>query len=124
MAADDRDRVLADVDGDADAEYLAREAALAGLPVALGEVGVVDVGLVHPDGVAQHDPVLVAGHRREHSAPLLESRLVGDTAQLGRHSTGTLRRMSLMKKTQARSGFRQYSRTVPVKELNLLSQKG
>lgn len=43
VAADDRDRVLVDVDGDADAQLLAGEAALAGLPVALGEVGVVYV---------------------------------------------------------------------------------
>lgn len=88
VAADDRDRVLVDVDGDADAQLLAGEAALAGLPVALGEVGVVYVGLVHPDGVAQHDPVLVAGHRREHAVPPLEGRLVGDAAHLGRALDG------------------------------------
>lgn len=39
------------------------------------------------------------------------------------HSTGTLWRMSLMKETQAGSGFRQCSRTVPVRELNLLPQQ-
>ena len=39
------------------------------------------------------------------------------------HSTGTLWRMSLMKETQARSGFLQCSRTVPVRELNLLPQQ-
>lgn len=61
MAANDRDGVLMDIDGDADAQLLAGEPALPGLPVAIGEVGVVDVGLVDPDGVAQHDPVLVAG---------------------------------------------------------------
>ena len=77
-----------DVDGDADAQLLTGKAALAGLPVALGEVGVVDVGLVHPDGVAQHDPVLVAGHRCEHAVPPLEGRLVGDAAQLGRALDG------------------------------------
>lgn len=58
------------------------------MPVALGEVGVVDVGLVHPDGVARHDPVLVAGHRGEHAVPPLEGRLVGDAAQLGRALDG------------------------------------
>ena len=63
VAAGDRVCVLVDVDGDADAQLLAGEAALPGLPVALGEVGVVDVGLVNPDGVAQHDPVPVAGYR-------------------------------------------------------------
>lgn len=63
MAAGDRVCVLVDVDGDVDAQLLAGEAALPGLPVALGEVGVVDVGLVNPDGVAQHDPVPVAGYR-------------------------------------------------------------
>lgn len=40
-AADYRDRVLVDVDDDADAQLLAGQAALPGLPVALGEVGVV-----------------------------------------------------------------------------------
>ena len=59
-----------------------------GLLVVLGEVGVVDVGLVHPDGVAQHDPVLVAGYRGEHAVPPLESGLVGDAAQLGRALDG------------------------------------
>ena len=84
VAADDRDGVLVDIDTHADAQLLAGEAALAGLPVALGEVGVVYVALVHPNGVAQHDPVLVAGYRGEHAVPPLEGRLVGDAAQLGR----------------------------------------
>lgn len=84
VAADDGDGVLLDVDGDAGAELLAGKAALARLPVALGEVGVVGVGLVNPDGVAQHDPVLVAGHRGEHAVTPLEGGLVGDAAQLGR----------------------------------------
>lgn len=88
VAADDRDGVLVDVDGDADAQLLAGKAALARLPVALGEVGVVDVGLVDPDGVAQHDPVLVAGYRGEHAVTPLEGRLVGDAAQLGRALDG------------------------------------
>lgn len=74
------DRVLVDVDGDADAQLLAGEAALPGLSVAPGEVGVVDVGLINPDGVAQHDPVLVAGYRGENAAPPHEDRLVGDAA--------------------------------------------
>lgn len=60
MATDDRDGILVDVDGDADAQLLAGQATLARLPVALGVVGVVDVDLVHPDGVAQHDPVPLA----------------------------------------------------------------
>lgn len=34
---------------------------LARLSVAPGEVGVDDVDLVNPDGVAQYEPVLVAG---------------------------------------------------------------
>lgn len=88
VAADDRNGVLVDVDGDADAPLLAEQAALAGLPVALGEVGVVNVGLVHPDGVAQHDPVLVAGYRGEYAVAPLEGRLVGDAAQLGRALDG------------------------------------
>ena len=88
VAADDRDRVLVDVDGDADAQLLAGQAALAGLPVALGEVDVVNVGLVHPDGVAQHDPVLVAGYRGEHAVPPLEGGLMGNAAKLGRALDG------------------------------------
>lgn len=88
VAAGDRDRVLVHVDGDADSKLLTGQAALAGLSVALGEVGVVDVGLVHPDGVAQHDPVLVAGHRGEHAVQPLEGGLVGDAAQLGRALVG------------------------------------
>lgn len=84
VAASDPDRVLVDVDGDAGAQLLTGKAALARLPVALGEVGVADVGLFDPDGFAQHDPVLVAGYRDEHAVALLEGRLVGDAAQLGR----------------------------------------
>lgn len=76
VAACDGDGVLVDVDGDADAQLLA------GQPVALGEVGTVDVGLVDPDGVAQLDPVLVAGLRSEHAVPPLEGGLVDDAAQL------------------------------------------
>lgn len=76
LAADDRDGVLVDVDGDADAGLLAGHAALAGLPVALGEVGVVYVGLVHQDGAARHVPVLVDGHRCEHAVPPLEGGLM------------------------------------------------
>lgn len=41
VAAGDRDGVLVDVYGDAGAQLLAGKAALLGLPVALGEVGVV-----------------------------------------------------------------------------------
>ena len=87
-SADDRDRVLVDVVGHADVRLLAGQAALARLPVAIGEVGVVDVGLVDPDGVAQHDPVLVAGHCGEHAVPPLEGGLVGDAAQLRRALDG------------------------------------
>ena len=54
----------------------------------LGEVGVVDVSLVDPDGVAQHDTVPVAGYRGEHAVPPLEGRLVGDAAQLSRALDG------------------------------------
>lgn len=88
MAADDLDGVLVDIDGDADAEPLAGEAALAGLPVALGEVGVADVGLVDPDGVAHHDPVPVTGHHGERAVPPLEGGLVVDAVQLGRALDG------------------------------------
>lgn len=55
---------------------------------ALGEVRVVDVGLINPDVVAKHDSVPVAGHRGEHAVPALEGRLVGDAEQLGRAPDG------------------------------------
>lgn len=87
MATDDRDGVLVHVDGGADAEHLAGWAALASLPLALGGIRVVDAGLVHPDGVARHDPVLVAGHRGERAVPL-EGGLVGNAVQLGRALEG------------------------------------
>lgn len=84
MAADKRDGVLVDVDGHTDAQFLTGQAAFARLLVAPGEVGVADVGLVHPDDIAQHDPALAAGYRGEHAVPPVEGRLVGDAAQLGR----------------------------------------
>lgn len=90
VAADDRDGVLVNVDGDADAQLLAEEDAFPALPVALGEAGVVDVDLVNPDGFAQHNPVLVAGYRGKHAVPPLEGRLVGDAAQLGRALDGNV----------------------------------
>lgn len=88
MAADDRDGVLVDIDGDAGAELLAGEAALEGLPVALGEVGVADADLVNPDGVAHHDSVPAAGRRGERTVPSLEGGLVVDAAQIGRALDG------------------------------------
>ena len=84
VAADHRDRVLASVDGDGDAQLLPGQPALAGLPVALGEVGVVDVDLVDPHAAPEHDAVLVAVDRREHAVAPLEGGLVRDAAQLGR----------------------------------------
>ena len=56
--------------------------------VALGVVGVVDVGLVNPEGVVQYKPVLVASCRGDRAAPPLEVRLVADTTQLGRALDG------------------------------------
>lgn len=117
------DRVLVDVDGDAGAQLLAGEAALPGLPVAPGEVSVVDVGLVNPDGVAQHDPVLVAGYRGENAAPPLEDRLVGDAAQFGRALDGDVVAHESDEGDSERSGLRQCSRTAPVRKVNLLPQQ-
>lgn len=88
VAADERDGVLVVVDGDAGAQLLAGQATLVRMPIALGEPSVIYVGLNNPDGVAQHDPVLVAGYRGEHAVPPLEGRLVGDAAQLGRALDG------------------------------------
>lgn len=46
------------------------------------------MSLVHLDGVARHDPVLVAGYRGEHAVPPFEGRLAGDAARLGRALDG------------------------------------
>lgn len=86
VAAHDGGGVLVYVYRHADAQFLAGQAALARLPVALEEVGVVDVVL--PDSVAQHDLIPVAGYRGEHALLSLEGRLVGDAAQLGRALDG------------------------------------
>ena len=90
MAAGDRDRILVDVDGDADAQLLAGEAALARLLVALGEVGVVYVGLVNPDVsrsvIRSRWPDTVASTRCRHSKAVLWVTPLSSAA----HSTGTL----------------------------------
>lgn len=70
------------------------------LPVALGEIGAVDVCLVNPDGVALHDSVLVAGCRGELWCRPPEGHLVGDAVSSVARSTGTLWLMSLMKETR------------------------
>lgn len=95
VAAHHRDRVLRGVDGDRDAQLLLGKAALAGLAVALGEVGVVDVDLVDPHAAFEHDAVLVAAHRGEHAVAPLECGLVGDAAQLGRRLDGHVPRHEL-----------------------------
>lgn len=123
MAANDRYGVLVDVDGDADAELLAGEAALLGLPVALGEVGVVEVGLIHPDGVAQHDPVLAAGHRGDHAVPPLEGRLVGDAAQLGRALDGDVVAHEPDEGDPGGERLAAVFEDVPVRKVNLLPQQ-
>ena len=124
MAADDRGGILVDVDGDAGAQLLEGQAALARLSVAHGEVGVVDVGLVHPDDAAQHDPVQVAGYRGEHAVPPLEGRLVGDAAQLGRALDGDVVAHEPDEGDPGRGGgLRRFSRAVPVREVNLLPQR-
>ena len=83
MAAHDRHRLLARVDGDGDAGLLLREAPLPRLAVALGEVGVVDVGLVDPDAAPEHDAVLVAIDGREEAVTPLPGGLVAYPAHLG-----------------------------------------
>lgn len=60
------------------------------LSTALRVVCVVDVVLVNPDGVAQYEPILVAGYRGEHTAPPLEVQLVADATQLGRALDGNV----------------------------------
>ena len=84
VPAHHRDRVLRGVDSDRDADLLLGQPALARLPVALGEVGVVDVDLVDPDAAPEHDAFLVAAHRGEHAVAPLEGGLVSHVAQLGR----------------------------------------
>lgn len=83
VVADDHDEVLVNFDGHADAELLAIKAAFTGPPVALREICAVNVGLVNPDGVAQHDPVPVAGYCGEHAVLPFVGGLEGDAARLG-----------------------------------------
>ena len=93
--ADDGDGVLPLVDRDGDAELLARKAAPARLPGALGEVGVGDVRLVYPGAALQHDPVLVPVHRREHAVPPFPGGLVRYAAHLGGRLDGDVPRHEL-----------------------------
>ena len=118
VAAHHRDRVLGGVDGDRDAQLLLGEAALSGLAVALGEVRVVDVDLVVPDPVPEHDAVLVAAHRREHAVAPLEGRLVGDAA-----STGAVQVVSFKNSAHVGKSFLLDSKTVPIGELKRLLQR-
>ena len=60
VPVDHRDGAPGRVDGDSDAELLPERLALAGLAVALGEVGVADGGLVDSCPVPECDAVLVA----------------------------------------------------------------
>lgn len=64
-----------------------------------------------------------AGGARWASAWWTPSRMTRGWPSSAAYSTGTLRRMSLMKEIQTGSGFRQCSRTVPVGEVNLLPQQ-
>ena len=82
VAADHGDGLLAGVDPDGDADLLLGEPPLPGLAVPLGEVGVVDVGLIHPGVPPQHDAVLVAVDGGEGPVPPLPGGLVGDAAHL------------------------------------------
>ena len=90
------------------------------LSVAPGEVGVVDAGLVNPDGLAQHDPVMVVEHRGERAVPLLKGRLVGDTAQLGRALNEDVVAHEPDEGEPDGGGLHQCSRTVPVRDVDLL----
>lgn len=63
-------------------------------------------------------PGTVASTRSRHSKAVLWV----TPNSLAAHSTGTLWRMSLMKVAMVVSGLRQFSKTVPVREVNLLPQ--
>ena len=95
VPADECHRRLGRVDGDGYAQLLLRQAALAGLPAPLREVGVVDVDLVDPHAAPEHDAVLVAPHRGEDAVAPLECGLVGDAAELGGRLDGHVPRHEL-----------------------------
>ena len=83
VPADDGQAPLAGVDRHGDAEQPLGEAAPPCLAVAVGEVGVDDVGLVDPDPVPEDGSVLVAVDGGEDPVPPLPGRLVGDADRLG-----------------------------------------
>ena len=82
MAAHYGDRVLVDVDGHRDAQLLLGEAPFPGLAVAVSQVCVAYVGLVYPDPVAQHNPVLVSVHGGEDPVAPFPGYLVAYAAEL------------------------------------------
>lgn len=82
-AAHHGDRVLVHVDGDRYADLLAGRPALPRHAVPKMQVGVVHVGLVYPDQVAQDDAVLVAVDGGHHAVAPLPCRLVGYAQLLG-----------------------------------------
>lgn len=77
------DRVLVHVYGDRYADLLAGQPALPRHAVPQVQVGVVHVGLVYPDQVAQDDAVLVAVDGGHHAVAPLPCRLVGYAQLLG-----------------------------------------
>lgn len=82
-AVDHGDRVLAHVYGDRYADLLAGQPALPRNAVPKMQVGVVHVGLVNPDQVAQDDAVLMAVDGGHHAVAPLPCRLVGYAQLLG-----------------------------------------
>lgn len=83
VTAYDCHEVLMNVYRDRDADFLLGEAPLSGLSVPLGQVRVVDVRLIDPDAVTQHDAILVAVDGGEDAVTPLEGRLVRDPADRG-----------------------------------------
>ena len=78
VPADHRDGLLAGVDAHRYAQLLLGQLPLARLPVSLGEVRVVDAGLVDPDAAPQHDAVLVAVDGGEQAVAPLPGGMVAD----------------------------------------------
>ena len=122
-----RDGLLAGVDPDRDADLLLGEAALAGLPVALREVRVVDVRLVDPRAAPQHDAVLVAVDGGEEPVAPLPGGLVGDAAQLPSVGPGNVLReliqSGVVPVVQLKTVFRQAAGSSIAVNAQLIDQK-
>ena len=82
VPTNDCDRVLVYVYGNGDTDLLLREPTLARLAVAVGQIGIIDVGLINPYAILEHQAVLVSVHGCKDSMPPFEGGLVRYAAYL------------------------------------------